>query len=258
MDSRGVRRSRSEEEEESYFVSMADMMVGLLFIFIILLLYFALQFRQTTDTLTSAGQTRREILETLKERLDKRLKPYNLTVRIDAETGVLSLPNSILFDTAQFELSPQGRQAVGIVADELSVVLPCYTDHAPGGPTCRGKAVSANKIDAIFIEGHTDSDPLSGGGVLRDNMDLSALRATNTFRQLTDTHPELEQLVNRSGHQPVPILGVAGYGERRPVLDANGTADQIKAQNRRIDLRFLMITPKSTEGEAMSRILAKP
>lgn len=257
MDSRGVRRSRSEEEEESYFVSMADMMVGLLFIFIILLLYFALQFRQTNDTLTSAGQTRREILETLKERLDKRLKPYNLTVRIDAETGVLSLPNSILFETGQFELSPQGRQAVGIVADELSAVLPCYTNKVPGGPSCLGKPVAANKIDAIFIEGHTDSDKLTGGGILRDNMDLSALRATNTFRQLTDTHPELEQLVNSSGRQPVPILGVAGYGERRPVPDATGTPDQIKAQNRRIDLRFLMVTPKSADGEAMSQILNK-
>lgn len=210
---------------------------------------------QTTDTLTSAGQTRREILETLKERLDKRPKSYNLTVRIDTETGVLSLPKSILFDPAQFELSPQGRQAVDIVADELAVVLPCCTDHIDGDPTCRGKAVAANKIDAIFIEGHTDSDPLSGGGVLRDTMDLSALRATNTFCQLTDTHPELEQLVNSSGRQPVPILGVAGYGERRAILDAAGTIDQIKAQNRRIDLRFLMVTPKSAEGAAMSRIL---
>jgi chemotaxis protein MotB len=257
MDSRGVRRSRSEEEEESYFVSMADMMVGLLFIFIILLLYFALQFRQTTDTLTSAGQTRREILETLKERLDRRLRPYYLTVRIDVETGVLSLPNSILFETGQFELSPQGRQAVGIVADELSAVLPCYSDTVPGGPQCRGRAIAANKIDAIFIEGHTDRDPLSGAGVLQDNMDLSALRATNTFRHLTDSHPELEQLVNRSGHQPVPILGVAGYGERRAVPDATGTPEQIKARNRRIDLRFLMVTPRSPEGEAMSRILTK-
>jgi hypothetical protein len=142
MERRGVRRSRSEEEEESYFVSMADMMVGLLFIFIILLLYFALQFRQTTDTLTSAGQTRREILETLKERLDKRLKPYNLTVRIDAETGVLSLPNSILFDTGQFALKPEGRQAVDIVADELAAVLlamliDCRADRHVGASRSR-------------------------------------------------------------------------------------------------------------------------
>lgn len=255
MDSRGIRRSRSEEEEESYFVSMADMMVGLLFIFIILLLYFALQFRQTTEELTGAGQTRREILETLKERLDKRLRPYNLTVRIDAETGVLSLPNSILFNTGQFELSPQGRQAVEIVADELAAVLPCYTDVEAGGPPCSRGHKAPNKVDAIFVEGHTDSDPLTGSGVLRDNLDLSALRATNTFRQMVDTHPELEKLVNGSGHQPVPILGVAGYGERRPVPDASGTPDQIKAQNRRIDLRFLMVTPKSEEGSAFSRVL---
>ena len=44
-DPRGVRRSRGHEEEESYFISMADMMVGLLFVFLILLLYFALQFQ---------------------------------------------------------------------------------------------------------------------------------------------------------------------------------------------------------------------
>jgi hypothetical protein len=64
IDAPGVRRSRHEEEEESYFVSMADMMVGLLFIFIILLLYFALQSRQTTDALTGSGQTRTLLLRT--------------------------------------------------------------------------------------------------------------------------------------------------------------------------------------------------
>jgi flagellar motor protein MotB len=258
MDSRGIRRSRSEEEEESYFVSMADMMVGLLFVFIILLLYFALQFRQTTQTLTGAGETRKEILQTLKKRLDQRLKRYNLTVRIDPETGVLSLPNSILFDTAQFQLSPKGRQAVEIVADELAAVLPCYTDVEPGGPPCTLRSPANNKIDAIFIEGHTDSDPLTGAGVLKDNLDLSALRATHTFREMTDTHPQLERLVNRSNRQAVPILGVAGYGERRPVPDATGTLDDIKAQNRRIDLRFLMITPQSAEGAAISSMLTGP
>lgn len=168
---------------------------------------------------------------------------------------MLSLPNSILFGQGEFELTPQGRQAVEIVADELAGVLPCYTDHLPGAPQCRGKSVSPNKVDAIFVEGHTDADPLSGGGVLRDNMDLSALRATNTFRRLTDSHPELELLVNASEGRRVPILGVAGYGERRPILDAKGNPEEIKAQNRRIDLRFLMVTPKSSDGAAMSRML---
>ena len=40
-----MRRTKSgvEEEEESVFISMTDIMVGLLFIFIIIIMYFALQ-----------------------------------------------------------------------------------------------------------------------------------------------------------------------------------------------------------------------
>jgi hypothetical protein len=34
------------EEDESYFISMTDLMVGLLFIFIIMLMVFALQYRE--------------------------------------------------------------------------------------------------------------------------------------------------------------------------------------------------------------------
>lgn len=257
MDTRGIRRSRADEEEESYFVSMSDMMIGLLFIFIILLVYFALQFRTTTATLTGAGETRKQILETLKERIDRRLKAYNLAVRIDPETGVLSLPNSILFETNQFELMPQGKQAVAIVAEELAAVLPCYTDVAPDGPKCRGRSVSPNKIDALFIEGHTDSDALYGAGPIRNNLDLSALRATRTFSELITAQPSLEKLENWSGKRPVPILGVSGYGQQRPEPDARGSAEQIKAQNRRIDLRFLMITPKSAVGEEINQMLTE-
>jgi len=39
-----------QHEEENYFVSMTDMMVGVLFIFIIMLMVFALDFRSVTDT----------------------------------------------------------------------------------------------------------------------------------------------------------------------------------------------------------------
>ncbi|MFP1130206.1 hypothetical protein [Asticcacaulis sp. W401b] len=48
------RRARELEEGESYYVSMTDLMVGVLFIFIIMLAYFALHFRDTTEELVSA------------------------------------------------------------------------------------------------------------------------------------------------------------------------------------------------------------
>src|SRR5438045_3259505 len=36
------------EEEESYFVSMTDVVIGLLFIFIIMLMFFAMRFQEAT------------------------------------------------------------------------------------------------------------------------------------------------------------------------------------------------------------------
>src|SRR6478609_6515434 len=53
--------SASESEEgENYFVSMTDMMVGVLFIFIIMLMVFALDFRTKTEIQDIALQEARE------------------------------------------------------------------------------------------------------------------------------------------------------------------------------------------------------
>lgn len=252
-DARGVRRSRSEEEEESYFVSMADMMVGLVFIFLILLVYFALQFRQTTDTLTGAGQTRTELLRML----ERDLKAKGLKVTVDTRTGVLRLPDNILFETGAYELSPQGQQAVAVVAGELASVLPCYTDVLPGGPPCRGK-MAAHRVDSIFIEGHTDRVPLTGGGAMRSNLDLSALRATLTFKAMSDARNDLKMLLSINDAERTPIFGVSGYGDTRPVPDRSGNEADVNRRNRRIDLRFLMVTPQGEEDAALSRSLVGP
>jgi len=78
------------KEEESYFVSMTDMMVGLLFVFLIMLMYFALQYKDNAQELLTADATRTTILEQLKESL----KREGVEVQIDTETGVLRLPDS--------------------------------------------------------------------------------------------------------------------------------------------------------------------
>ena len=54
-------------EEESYFVSMTDMMVGLLFLFIIMLMNFAFRLQETTEDLTSANEVRSEILQDIQK-----------------------------------------------------------------------------------------------------------------------------------------------------------------------------------------------
>jgi chemotaxis protein MotB len=237
MESRGIRRSRNEEEEESYFISMADMMVGLLFIFIILLLYFALQMKEKTAELTGATATRTMILR----KLETSLKDQGIKVSVDEKAGILRLPEDVLFASGADQLSEKGYVSVAIVARELASVLPCYTYPRPE----RGCENSKHSIDAIFVEGHTDSDRMGGRGIIEDNLDLSMKRATNTYRRLTEVEQRLMLMRNAPGDQGQPVLSVSGYGELRPI--ALGDSPEAKQKNRRIDLRFLMVAPQSDE-----------
>ena len=236
----GVRR-KPPEEGESYFMSMTDMMVGLLLIFIILVAYFALNLQSKTEDLTGANRTRAEILNDLQQSL----KEKGLQVEIDTKTGVLRLPDDVLFDKGRFELSDRGQTAVSKVASAMVEVLPCFT----ASNTCKGKR-SAHLIDAVFVEGHTDSDAMFGG---MNNYGLSARRAESTFIMLQRTHPELQGFLNKPIGQPgsAPILGLSGYGPDRPI--AEGDDEAAKKRNRRIDLRFLMTTPGSGLDEDVLR-----
>lgn len=235
---RGVRRSRSEEDEESYFISMSDMMVGLLFVFLILLLYFALQFQQTSKALTDAGETRAQILKQIKTKLDQQ----HIDVKIDTATGVLRLPAAILFAKGDYHLSPEGQRSVALVARAMAEVLPCYTFPRPS----RGCAGSPHTIDAIFVEGHTDTDPYTGPPPVTDNLGLSAMRANETFRAIVQAAPTLPTMRNLPVRdaESSPVLSVSGYGAFRPVPGNTGGDEAAKARNRRIDLRFLMVSPR--------------
>ncbi|WP_374571942.1 flagellar motor protein MotB [Phenylobacterium sp.] len=243
-------------EEENYFVSMTDMMVGLVFIFIILLMYYVLQFRDVTEQLSGADRTRTEILH----KLQKTLKENGVIVSIDTQNGVLRLPDAILFDSARAELKPEGLTAVGHLADALADVLPCYTDLTGGSAQRPARCPPDNhhRIEALYVEGHTDADALKGAGMLRDNWDLSALRATNTYRALTSLRPALaaECSLNRNGDCE-PVLSVSGYGPQR--LIDRGPTDEDKRRNRRIDLRLIMVTPDSgaTAGALRQRLEAQ-
>lgn len=230
--------------EESYFVSMTDMLVGMLFIFLILLMYFALQLSQqkekyeiTNDRLKSSAEVRTQILEEVK----RDLEINGVKVSVDLSTGVLRLPNEVLFNKGIADVSSKGEWALEVLADSLQEVLPCYTesgrkqyhDSCPETP---------HRIEALFIEGHTDSDPIAPGARFKDNWDLSTARATATYRKLVDAQVGLEGLSSAIGEKSQPILSVAGYSDRRPVVD--GDDEGAKSMNRRIDLRLIMVSPR--------------
>ena len=246
-------------EEESYFISMTDMMIGLLFIFIIMLMYFALQYKDSDQQLRTADVTRTEILQ----KLEKALKDQGVEVQIDTETGVLRLPDDVLFNRGEAKPKAEGIDDLEKLAGALANIIPCYAFH-PSEPRpghCNEKShTEDHKIELLYIEGHTDSTPIDRapfpqatpiyGGRLPNNWDLSTERARITRQMLVEAAPLLDSL--RSAHvrerSSAPILTHVGHADSRKICDESGTQGETKlacdAKNRRIDLRIIMAKPK--------------
>ncbi len=117
----------------------------------------------------------------------------------------VSLENSLLFKSASWEVDRKGRQAL----EQLAVVL------------------AENPDLAVLVEGHTDSDAFNGKTAVKDNWDLSVMRATSIVKILT----------SNEGVNPQKITA-AGRSEYVP-LASNDTPEG-KAANRRTEI---IITP---------------
>lgn len=235
-------RLGGREDSESYFISMTDMMVGLVFIFVILLAYYAITFQVKSQQFEGSARARSEILTALQQEIESELKTK---IYISEETGILRLPERILFKRGQSTLTSDGENSVAVVANAMAKVLPCYTE----GAECLGRAKSDYRVDAIFVEGHADAAPFTNG-LGFDNYNLSLQRAVTTFRRLKASNPKLDELRNLPETQAgsARILSLSGYGPDRLIPNTDPYADV----NRRIDLRFIMISG-SIDQDALLR-----
>lgn len=93
------------------------------------------------------------------------------------------------------------------------------------------KVLERNPEINVLIEGHTDDVPLRPGGQIRDNWDLSVLRATAIVRILLN-----------NGNIDPKRLTAAGRGEFLPV--AAGRTAEARRQNRRTEI---ILTPRLDE-----------
>ena len=190
-----------------------------------------------------ASAAREALLERLAERIRGRLPGIQVTV--DTTDGVIRFRADELFPRGTWRIR-RGSLAERVshaVGDALAETLPCYT-LSPSLDTevsCKG-AVAA--IETIQIEGHTDdvglSAELQDREQMRDNYDLSARRGAETLRVMTRKRPELHAFLNLRRQ---PVLSFAGYGETRPINQAD--TEEARAQNRRIDIRFILQTPRN-------------
>jgi len=148
----------------------------------------------------------------LKDRIAQALlgfKDKGLTVEQRNGKIYVSLEAKLLFPSGSTVVNAEGKQALVELAD----------------------VIREEKDITILVEGHTDTDPFNGSGAIKDNWDLSVMRATSVVRILT-TDGKMEETV----------LTAAGRGEYVPVAD-NSTREG-KAKNRRIEI---ILTPNLDE-----------
>jgi chemotaxis protein MotB len=153
-----------------------------------------------------------QAVKELKEKVMNALTGFNnngLTVHEKNGKVYVSMDEKLLFKTGKWDVDPKGRQAI----TDLSSVLAQNTDIN------------------IMVEGHTDDVPMHGSGEVKDNWDLSVMRATAVTKILT-LNEEID---------PQRIIA-AGRSEYVPLVSEK--TPEARQMNRRTEI---ILTPKLDE-----------
>jgi chemotaxis protein MotB len=175
-----------------------------------------------SDDLKKREQRLKEVEEILKKRdaatnqlkakLQEALLGFTkngLTVEVKNGKVYVSLTDKLLFPSGSIIIDEKGKQAL----TQLAAVLKQQPEIN------------------IAVEGHTDSQKINNLGQIKDNWDLSVLRATSVVRFLTE-----EQKVESVR------MTATGKGQYQP-LGPNTTAES-RSKNRRIEI---VLSPKLDE-----------
>lgn len=210
------------EPDGGYLASASDLMIGLLFIFIILVVVLALEQRAA---LIRVGDPRGSVTSAIGEGI----KAAMPGVQVNPETGVISLPEDVLFEVGKAEIRDPGQLKLAEAVKHLVDLLPCYVANQRKQLKCPNNP-QGHEIETIFIEGHTDNRPMLRSGY--DNMSLSLDRARAVERALVQGTP----LAGYRNTADEPLFSFSAYADTRPLKGLDPSDDR----NRRVDLRIVL------------------
>ena len=162
--------------------------------------------------LEEALKQKDDAVKQLRQKVMDALVGFNnkgLTIQEKNGKVYVSLDEQLLFKTGQWDVDPKGQQALSNLAEVL------------------GQNPEIN----VLVEGHTDNVPMRGTGLVKDNWDLSVMRATAVTRIL----------LKNNAVDPKRITS-AGRGEFFPIDDAN--TPEARQKNRRTEI---ILTPRLDE-----------
>ena len=133
----------------------------------------------------------------------KDINDQDIEVKVEGSAVFISISDKLLFKSGSYDISAKANDVLGKVA-----------------------LVMKSQPDIQFmVEGHTDNNPIKTTSI-KDNWDLSVLRATSVVRTLQNSH----------GIDPKRMIA-AGRSEFIPVASNEGDAN--KALNRRTRIVIL-------------------
>jgi chemotaxis protein MotB len=171
------------------------------------------------NELESAMSRKDSVVDEVKRSLKNALLNFDgkgLTVETRDGKVYVSLENRLLFPSASWTVQAEGTKAL----QDLAAVL------------------AENPDLRVMVEGHTDADAFKGRTAVKDNWDLSVMRATSIVKIITEN----------PGVKKENIIA-AGRSEYVPIAENETTEG--KAKNRRTEI---IITPDLSE---LSDILDK-
>ncbi len=140
----------TEDDDASTYLSIGDLMSGLLMFFVLLFI----------TALAQIDEPKRVVIGNV----IGEMKSNNINVKVNPETGDISIQESILFAQGSTELKPQGK-------DFLRRFIPVYSR------VIFSKQEIESEVSRVVIEGHTSSE-----GDDKTNMELSVLRASSVYK----------------------------------------------------------------------------
>ena len=216
-------RPKHEDSGEGniFWVTMTDLMTGLVLVFIVLFFYTYINshYKSLQQDLAK---------ENASKTLQESLKNQDIEANIDPVSGIVKISDLELFDVNSYKLSQKGK----VYLDKFA---PAYLNSI-----FTNDYLNKN-IDKIIIQGHTDSQTFQGKYTQDEqymkNMELSLNRAYEVANYITNTPYN-----KKNGNRLRKMIIVEGASFSQPIL-VNGKEDYSKS--RRVELKITLKNNKN-------------
>ena len=213
-------RLEDNSDGNIFWITMTDLMTGLVLVFIVMFLY---------SYISNNAQVVQEKIakETTTKILQESFNKQNINATIEPLSGVVKISDLELFELGSYSLSEKGKSY-------LDKFAPIYLNSI-----FSDKYLEKN-VAKIIVQGHTDSQTFVGkysdDEQYMKNMELSLNRAYEVAKYMTNTPYN-----KNNGDRLRKMIIVEGASFSNPVL-TNGKEDF--AKSRRVELKLIMKNDK--------------